>query len=451
MKKKLCYSALILLTLIPLSFSIFFNITYSPFDADNVKQNIELLSSDIYSGRLAGSDGNALAGEFIRKTFQDNKLDSLNGSYKDTFKALSPVYNDTTPYLKISSKDKTLENLKYGEDFKEDMINFKNNNITFSKEDTVIINTNSIEVSTPSSNCLFYVSKNNDLSFRSSFISDFTYDMMILITTDTYNKILSSVQQELTVSLSIPFSTSEKDMFNVVGVIAGSSKNLPPLVLTAHYDHLGQDGLKNTYYGALDNASGTAFLLELQRTLKTFGTPKRDIIFVALNAEEFGLLGSKNFANNNAELLKGAEVINFDMIGSDNHPITLMQSPTFKDKESKLLSSIETISKKNKVDTNVVYADSSDHSSFNALGIDSLTFCHSDMSKIHTPSDTSTHISTSSIKSVYKVAYDKINQSAYSKTSVFFHTRVSLFLFSFILVIIILTPCVIRLKKKKKC
>ncbi|MDZ4957204.1 M28 family peptidase, partial [Clostridium perfringens] len=138
------------------------------------------------------------------------------------------------------------------------------------------------------------------------------------------------------------------------------------------------------YCGALDNASGTAFLLEIQRTLASYGTPKRDIIFAALNAEEFGLLGSKNFAESNIDKLKGAEVINFDMIGSDGYPLTLMLGASYKDKDSELLKSVEKISKKNNVSTNVVYEDSSDHASFNNLGIDALSFCHSDMSKIHT-------------------------------------------------------------------
>jgi aminopeptidase YwaD len=328
MKKKLIYYVSLLSTIILLSLSIFSNFTYSSFNADNVKESIAILSSDTYGGRLAGSKENSLVEELIRKNFQDNKLIPLNENYKESFSVISPVNNNTTPYLKISYDDGFEESFKYGVDFKEDMINFKTTNLTFSKENKVNVFSNYIEVSTNEGNFLFYLAPNNNFSFRSSFISNFPYNMMVLINTDTYNKLLDSLRDGATISVNIPFSTEEKEISNVVGVIEGTSSSLPPLVLTAHFDHLGTDALKNTYGGALDNASGTSFLLELERSLSTYGKPKRDIIFVALNAEEFGLLGSKDFAEKNLDKLKGAEVINFDMIGSDGYPLTLMVGTT---------------------------------------------------------------------------------------------------------------------------
>lgn len=449
MKKKIFYSISLIISLVLLCTSIFFNVTYSPFNADTVKENIATLSSETYGGRLAGSNGNLLVGEIIRKNFEDNKLVPLNESFKEDFKTTCPINNNSSPYLKISSEDKVVESLKYGVDYKEDMINFRINNLSFSKKDKVNIYTNSIDVITENGNCLFYVAPNNEFSFRSSFISNFPYDMMVLITTDTYNKILDSIREGLTVSVNLPFSTYEKDLVNIVGVLKGSSKNLPPLVLTAHYDHLGQDGLKNTYYGALDNASGTAFLLELQKTLSNYGTPKRDIIFAALNAEEFGLLGSKDFAESNIDKLKGAQVVNFDMIGSKEHPLTLMLGASFKDNDSELLKSIEKISRKNNVPTNVIYEDSSDHASFNNLGIDALSFCHSDMSKIHTPNDTVEYISTDAINSAYSVIEDKINDYCYGPFTIFFHSKVSLFIFAILFGFLVSAPFINYIKKKK--
>lgn len=449
MKKKLLYSVSLITTLILLLISIFFNFTYSPFNADDVKTIISIFSSETYSGRLAGSDENLLVGEIIRKNFEDNKLVPLNESYKESFNALSPIYNNEKAYLKAYSEDKVTHNFKYGVDFKEDMINFKINNLSFSQNDKVNIYKTSIEVVTDKGNCLFYISPNSDLSFRSSFIKDFPYDMVVLITTDTYNKILDLLISESTISINLPFTTYEKEIFNIVGVLKGSSKSLPPLVLTAHYDHLGQDGLKNTYGGALDNASGTAFLLELQKSLSSYGKPKRDIIFVALNAEEFGLLGSKSFAENNIEKLKGSQVINFDMIGSDGYPLTLMLGDSYKNKDSKLLKSIENISKKNNVDINVKYEDSSDHASFNNLGIDSLSFCHSDMTKIHTPNDTIDYISTDAINSAYSVIDDKIKESCYGIFTIFLHSKTSLFILTILLGFLISAPFINYLKKRK--
>lgn len=432
MKKKILYYCSLLISIILLGFSLFFNFTYSAFDSDKVKENIANFSSYDYSGRLPGSDSNALVGDLIEKNFKDSGLVPLNETYNEDFSTICPVKTNTLPYINISSNGIVTESLKYGVDFKEDMINFKNNQVTFSKVDSVNINTTSIEVITSTGKYLFYVPKSNDFSFRSSFMSDFPYNMTIMINTNSFNKILDSVRAGFEISVHVPFSNEEKTISNIVGVIKGSNGKLPPLVLTAHFDHLGVDGLGNTYNGALDNASGTSFMLELQRSLSSYAKPKRDIIFVALNAEEFGLLGSKNFAESNKEKLKGAEVINFDMIGSDNHPITFMLGENAKDKESKLLDSVEKLSKKNNTPFEVEYRDASDHASFSNIGLDSLSFCHSDMTKIHTPNDKVDAISTDAIDSVYTIVNEKIKDSAYNNVTTVLHDKYSIFLFAFL-------------------
>ena len=72
MKKKIIYYVSLITSLILLSLSIFSNFTYSPFNADNVKESISILSSDTYAGRLAGSKENSLVEELIRKNlYQD--------------------------------------------------------------------------------------------------------------------------------------------------------------------------------------------------------------------------------------------------------------------------------------------------------------------------------------------------------------------------------------------
>lgn len=91
---------------------------------------------------------------------------------------------------------------------------------------------------------------------------------------------------------------------NVVAKLEGSDPQLKNeyVVYTAHWDHLGRDeNLKGDqiYNGALDNASGTAALLELAEAFaKMKPAPKRSIIFLAVTAEEKGLLGAKYYAAN---------------------------------------------------------------------------------------------------------------------------------------------------------
>jgi Zn-dependent M28 family amino/carboxypeptidase len=71
-------------------------------------------------------------------------------------------------------------------------------------------------------------------------------------------------------------------------------------VLTAHLDHVGIGAPVNgdsIYNGAMDNASGIASLIEVARSLASSPQrPKRSLLFVAVTAEEHGLLGSRYFA-----------------------------------------------------------------------------------------------------------------------------------------------------------
>jgi hypothetical protein len=108
---------------------------------------------------------------------------------------------------------------------------------------------------------------------------------------------------------------------NVVGMVEGSDPTLKSetVVFTAHWDHLGvgRAVLGDTIYnGAADNATGCALLLELARAWSAQSPkPKRSAIFLAVTAEEKGLLGSKYYAQHPlVPLGKTALNLNFDMI-----------------------------------------------------------------------------------------------------------------------------------------
>jgi hypothetical protein len=98
---------------------------------------------------------------------------------------------------------------------------------------------------------------------------------------------------------------------NIVAVIPGTVPEA--VVIGAHYDHLGTDG-KKTFYGADDNASGTAVVIEMGRRFAK--TPaKRTIILVTFSGEEMGVLGSRHYVNNPAALETPVAMINMDMVG----------------------------------------------------------------------------------------------------------------------------------------
>ena len=306
MKKNILYFSILSIISFFLLTTLYLNNTYSEFDSTNVRNNIYVLSSDTLGGRLAGSTENLVAAEIIKNRFIDYGLKTLNGdgNYTQDFNTICPVTTNTSPYLKIEYNGDTEEELQYGVDFKEDMINFKNNTFSFSKSDKINSYLSYLDITCDDGTFLLYVPKDNNFSFRSSFFSDFAKDAVIMVSQNAFDKITSSLNEGKQISIHVPFEEEEKTISNVIGVIKGSNSSLSPFIITAHYDHLGKDGLGTSYSGALDNASGTSFILELSRSLSTYGKPERDIIFVALNAEEFGLLGSKAFAEENYLIFK---------------------------------------------------------------------------------------------------------------------------------------------------
>ncbi len=87
---------------------------------------------------------------------------------------------------------------------------------------------------------------------------------------------------------------------NVVGRIAGKTHPEQTLLYTAHWDHLGvgkpDDTGDKIFNGAVDNATGIAAVLELARLFGSEPKPARSVVFLAVTAEEKGLLGSEYYA-----------------------------------------------------------------------------------------------------------------------------------------------------------
>jgi len=112
---------------------------------------------------------------------------------------------------------------------------------------------------------------------------------------------------------------SNSNSENVVAFIKGSIYPNQYIIISAHYDHLGKKYGK-IYFGADDNASGTAAVLEIAEAFKlateSGNRPKRSIVFLNLTGEEEGLFGSKYYSDNPIFPLKNAiSDLNIDMIG----------------------------------------------------------------------------------------------------------------------------------------
>ena len=106
---------------------------------------------------------------------------------------------------------------------------------------------------------------------------------------------------------------------NIVARIEGSKRPDETIIYSAHWDHLGiglADAEGDTIYnGAVDNATGTAALIEIGRAFAKAPRPERSVVFLNVTAEEKGLLGSEYYSSKPLyPLAKTVAVINMDAL-----------------------------------------------------------------------------------------------------------------------------------------
>ena len=209
-------------------------------------------------------------------------------------------------------------------------------------------------------------------------------------------------KQNFKAKLRVEKGEKEKRLVNTSNVVAYLEGNDPILkneyiILGAHYDHLGMGGpgsksdQKNTiHYGADDNASGTAALLEIaEKVASQKQDLKRSIIFIAFGAEEQGLLGSQYFIDNPLVPLSQIKLmINMDMVGRLNEAnhVYMNGAGTFPNGVAFMQNLGESLGL-----TPVVHAGSvggSDHVSFYKAGLSVLGIHTGAHPQYHMPEDT---------------------------------------------------------------
>ena len=129
----------------------------------------------------------------------------------------------------------------------------------------------------------------------------------------------------LSASMSVRNDVRNAVSYNVVGMVPGSKRPNEAFVYTAHWDHLGKNadpkpGEDAIFNGAQDNATGISALIELGREFAALKpAPQRSVMFVAVTAEESGLLGSEYFAAHPpipvAQMVAGINMDNLYSVG----------------------------------------------------------------------------------------------------------------------------------------
>jgi hypothetical protein len=221
---------------------------------------------------------------------------------------------------------------------------------------------------------------------------------------------------------------------NVVGLLEGSDAQLKNEVVTvtAHYDHLGTSGGR-IYYGADDDASGTAGVLEIARAFARAETrPKRSILFLVVEAEESGLLGSYQYvATPVVPLDRTVAVLNMDMISRDEESATwnthaadnrngvnivgTLYNPglrTIIDRDNAAIGL--KLDYKTDADDREDWFARSDHFPFAVAGVPQVLFNTGETPDYHTENDTWDRLNfekmTKIVRLVYLTAWDVANQ-----------------------------------------
>ena len=187
---------------------------------------------------------------------------------------------------------------------------------------------------------------------------------------------------------------------NVLGVIPGRdpAHAHEVILIGGHYDHMGSAPDGTIWYGADDNASGIAVLLEIARSWQEQGyVPRRTVVFAAWDAEELGLLGSSHYVGNPRYPLEDTiAMIQLDMVGAGAENLTISGDEDFK---SQILSTAEMLG----LDAEGSDMGRSDHIPFREAGVPAsllIWWDETTADHLHRPNDTPAVIKPEKLEAV---------------------------------------------------
>lgn len=332
------FSVLIIIFFLLLVQIINHNFNEKIFNVNNVYKNIEELSSSKYNGRQAGSQGNEEALKYIENYFKSIGVSAAgeNGTYYQKLKTMLPVYN-SVPKLSIRNKNNNVvKSFKYGQDFREVLngfggigdikgkLYFCDKDIKAVSKETVanfVIVSNEIFTDTDlkyamDNGCRAIIIPDKNVAEKQAFDmrSKNGKSMVIYrVSSSTFESLMDCMKDDLYVNLNVDVSFKVMDTPNILGKIEGTNKSAGYLFISSHVDGTGKTGSDNFDPSSLHDASGTAMMLELARTLKMQKSkPEKTVIFAVWNSFQEGMVGSKYYVNHPLYPLNKSEVIVLD-------------------------------------------------------------------------------------------------------------------------------------------
>lgn len=282
------------------------------------------LTDPNYAGRCVGSDGNALAAQYIADTFRAIGLKPMQtgeNGYFQMYEDLCGEPMDAEPQVVLYKADGIKKELVLGVDY------------VFSQPRTQVKISGALQ--TDAGQCaegsgIFFAKNHGEaVSFlrendKNVVVEEGTLTSIgaLMLRADTCGTLLEltseniNLLQEPGAKLQVEMkpSAGKKQTMNVAGVLKGT-EGKTAVIVGAHFDGSGAAG-ELLFPSAIDNASGTAAMMVVARAFaKEQVTLKNDLIFVAFNGEESGRGGSAAFAEAVADQYEYINMINLDCLG----------------------------------------------------------------------------------------------------------------------------------------
>lgn len=371
------------------AFILFFlcHVSFSQ-DIGYARKIVDTLTSNYFSGRGAVNEGEKKAALYLEQEYKRLGLKSYNNNY------LQPFNFNINTFPKEVSVSLDNDHLITGVDFlvdaksggtngKFELIWYNKDNVPTKKQLKKLVAINFFankfividDADVPKDDEIFPLLKLNVYSAAgiilledkklTHYLSDSYNDFVILkVLRDKINRDYKSI----TVNIDQKRITNYQSQ-NVIGYIEGSEFPDSIIIVSAHYDHLGNMGQEVFFPGANDNASGVAMLLNLAEHYSQKEPPSKTIVFMAFGAEEAGIIGSKFFVDNPLFTLNRINfVMNLDLLGTGDDGVMIVNGAILPEYFNKL----EKINTKNNYLSQVKKrgkAANSDHYWFTEKGI----------------------------------------------------------------------------------
>lgn len=414
------------------------------YSTDRIINTIKELSSKEYNGRLAGTTYGVKTEEYVANEFKEIGLKPANnGSY---FQEFEGIYGNTEGeyILEITNGNNIVKKYLYGMDYKA-FSNYENNG----EATAGFIEINDIEnIPNAASGQIAMLRDYNMLYYNDENIYSKLYDKgyrgLIVIIEDptnrrkgetgifddssgsklprvgvsenTYNELKKLCVKGNYIHLKSQFTVKNFTARNVIGIIESNKHTDETIMISAHMDHLGPEPDGIYFPGALDNASGTACIIEIARTLIAQGLkPDINIIIAAFNAEEEGLLGSTYYVRNPIYSLDKTEVVNLDMVGArSSMPLTILYYGYSTRDSNNFVEEIKSNADKLNYKYDIMKSGSSDHAPFGTIGLSAVTFIDYEKNIYHVPEDNLSNIGVENLKRTVDLTLSLIQDKAYS-------------------------------------